>query len=890
MPTLTFTSGNDSYEVTAAGTFDLTFLAGDDVLTTRHAGAITTASMGDGNDVVYHRGGTATVTGGAGADRFEVYASGLTADGGDDNDLFNVRGGSGQSLTGGLGDDRFNFYGAAAALLIHGGDGDDDFFGYYHSVTGDLYGDAGNDYFITFVAGVSLHGGTGNDIYRADAVSPAAFVELAGEGTDSVQVARGASYTLPDNIENISVQGFSGSVLTAATLTGNALNNTIVAHNNDEIIFGLDGNDNLNAKGGSDTLYGGNGNDILDGGTGNDTLQGDAGNDTLQGRSGDDAMAGGTGDDLYYVDSLSDVVVEASGEGVDLVRVSITGYTLAVNVENGIIQSGVGGLTLTGNALGNVLTGNAGNDTLIGGDGNDTLNGGAGNDTLWAGDGNDTIFGGAGNDTLNGIGGGNDLMYGGTGDDVYSCSPTDSIIELAGQGIDTVHIFGTGYTLASNVENGIVVTGFGSYLSGNSLANILTGDGGLINSDDHLYGYAGNDTLYGQAGDDVLDGGTGDDTMNGGSGDDIYYLDSAGDLIDESGGDGWDTVYESFSEYTLGADIENGVIELAAGATLTGNELSNSLTGGAGGDVLYGLGSVDLMGGGAGDDTLYGGDGDDSLSGGDDSDTLYGGAGTDFLDGGLGDDIMIGGTGNDTYIVDSAGDSIDETGGDGVDTVYESLSSYTLAAGFEQGFISLATDGTLHGNADNNLLHGGTANDQIDGLGGNDILYGDIGADTLSGGDGNDALNGDGGIDSLYGGLGDDTLYGGDGNDALTGGYGNDTLHGGLGADTLWGGEDAADIFKYDGATDSTTSSFDTIQDFFTGVDKIDLSAIDANTTVVGDQAFTYSVFSTGVAGQIWWVPAGGGHYTVFADVDGGGADFQIDVVTSGLASGDFVF
>ena len=416
MPTQTFTNGDDVFTVTGASSYELYFLDGSDTLTV-DGGSSTVASMGLGNDRIKLQSGPATVNGDEGADRFDVWSSGVTGDGGIGDDLFNLRGGSGQTLYGRDGNDRFYFYADLIDVQLFGNGGGDAFYANGYSISGEIHGGAGSDSFVGFTGsgGAQLYGGDGADVYRADPVDPANFIEEADQGTDTVLVARGASYTLGANIENITVKGFTGATGAAATLTGNDLRNVIRAQSNSDTIYGLIGDDKLFGGAGADTLHGGSGNDLLDGGTGNDTLNGGAANDTLQGGTGDDIMSGGAGDDTYYVDSLADQIIENGGEGIDSVRTDVDGYTLPDNVEKGFVK-GSTGILLNGNSGENVLVGGDGDDNLWGFDGNDTIKGGQGSDYLAAGQGDDTLIGGNGHDTLFGLDGA-DVLDGGAGRD-----------------------------------------------------------------------------------------------------------------------------------------------------------------------------------------------------------------------------------------------------------------------------------------------------------------------------------------------------------------------------------------------------------------------------------------------------------------------------------------
>ncbi len=95
--------------------------------------------------------------------------------------------------------------------------------------------------------------------------------------------------------------------------------------------------------------------------------------------------------------------------------------------------------------------------------------------------------------------------------------------------------------------------------------------------------------------------------------------------------------------------------------------------------------------------------------------------------------------------------------------------------GFGSG--GFGADDFLHlGDELDNLIQGGSGNDELEGAEGNDILKGGPGNDTIDGDTGNDDLDGQGGTDKLFGGLGDDILRAGDGHDQLFGDLGNDTF------------------------------------------------------------------------------------------------------------------
>jgi Ca2+-binding RTX toxin-like protein len=501
----------------------------------------------------------------------------------------------------------------------------------------------------------------------------------------------------------------------------------------------------------------------------------------------------------------------------------------------------------------------------FGSSGNDVITGSSAADMIYGFGGDDTLNGGAGNDEIDG-GTGNDTMTGGSGDDIYWVdSASDVVIESSGGGIDLVRLQTLTYTLTANVENLDARYTYGGAVSvtGNSLANNfimnygpMTVDGGAgsdtvnyfnwnsvtvdlqtgVNSgaaaDDTLIsienvtGSPDADILRGTSAANILDGWGGDDTLVGRGGSDIYYVDSQGDTVVENAGEGIDEIRtRGLSTYTLGANIENLSVTDQIAFTGYGNELNNVMKGSYLASTLYGM------------------DGNDYLIGGSQGDHLYGGNGADTLDGGPGIDYMFGGDGNDVYIVNATGEQVTEYADEGIDTVYSSIQNFTLPDNFEN----------LNGNAPgvNLYLIGNTLDNVINGVGGNEIIYGD---------DGNDTLNGN---------AGDDVILGEAGDDLIIGGWGTDILNGGWGADT----------FKFSSYESGTGSAADFIADFTPGEDRIDLTGVDANMWLSGDQGFAFIGMDdfSGTAGELRYAFLDNGNTLIQADVNGDAvSDFEI--------------
>jgi|GEM_PF-395799 len=702
-----------------------------------------------------------------------------------------------------------------------------------------------------------------------------------GDGADILDGGRGDD-TLIGGLGNDLLSGRDGD----DSLDGGLGNDRLLGGYGTDLLNGGLGADTLEGGLGADSLIGGDGADSLFGGDGDDSLlagarlQGYADqSDQLWGGAGDDQLQGGVASDFDGGEGndtaiLYDRRYAAEGdEFYDLLGALKIQYGGETGVEYTIYQDGVASgslrdvenISVFGSAYDDELITGAGADTLLGNAGDDLLEGGAGDDLLVGLDYNeldysgayltldslDRLLGGSGDDQL--IGGFKTQFDGGEGFDTVEIHASNSLTSMT---IDFGGEAGQSYDLFQNGIKQTTLVGIESLtLYGGSAADRLVSGA----SADRLFGNGGDDVLIGGAGDDYLNGLDGGyfgaiselpdlDQLLGGAGDDTLV---GGFKSQFDGGDGFDTAEvhaaDSIAAVTVNFGGETGrTYDIFLGGvlqtTLVGIE-SLTLYGGRVGDRLVSGQSSDRFFGDTGNDVLIGGGGDDYLDGGTGVDTLLGDQGADILVGGSGADILMGGSGNDQLfglaqrpdIVEGASITDHLDGGLGDDLLVGSL--YTVfdgGAGADSAIVQsgrstgaiLFEYGAFQGGRQYDILVNGLVAGSIRGI---ENL-------TFHAGNFDDQITGGRGFDKLYGLLGSDRLKGGDGDDVLDGGGGRDRLEGGLGSDVLIGGL-GEDIFRFRTVQESQVGLADLITDF-SDDDQIDLSFIDADATLDGDQAF----------------------------------------------------
>lgn len=167
-------------------------------------------------------------------------------------DVLYGEGGS-DTLYGGDGNDMLD--GGPARDVLAGGAGNDTLFGGPDTISDVLYGGTGDDW-LDGGRGVDvMNGGLGNDVFVvSEAVET--IVEAAGEGLDRVIARASAAYTLPANVEYLTLDGATSGI-------GNTLSNRITGSFRAESLFGRAGNDTLEGGGGDDALFGEAGRDAF---------------------------------------------------------------------------------------------------------------------------------------------------------------------------------------------------------------------------------------------------------------------------------------------------------------------------------------------------------------------------------------------------------------------------------------------------------------------------------------------------------------------------------------------------------------------------------------------------------------------------------------------------
>ena len=363
-----------------------------------------------------------------------------------------------------------------------------------------------------------------------------------------------------------------------------------------------------------------------------------------------------------------------------------------------------------------------------------------------------------------------------------------------------------------------------------------------------------NDGLFGLAGDDRIYGDGGIDDLFGGDGNDSLYAGGSGTRL--NGDEGNDSLFAGADAEAL--DGGTGADRLYAGAGADG------LSGGAGDDFLDAGAGSDAANGDSGLDTIFGLTGADTLDGGSGSDLLYGGNDADRLNGGAGNDVIYGYGMIDsrtsarphptevtsesswsllTYAIDIWSDPLQ--GGPGNDAIFGSFGDDMVIYSHASGAVQVDL---LSG-----VVTGADGNDQLDGINGvtgsgfDDLLSGDNNtgshANTLYGLAGADTINGRSGIDLVFGGAGADRLFGGGEADTISGDSGNDLSTGG----------GSSDVFLFQG-----TFGADRITDFqATGPDHDILQISNAAITDFASllshatQRAGFTLIDAGIAGTI---------------------------------------
>jgi len=745
------------------------------------------------------------------------------------------------------------------------------------------------------------------------------------------------------------VKTIDASAMTAAFIMGTNAGQAT------STITGGTGADTLTGGTLADNIVGGTGNDSISGGAGADVITGDAGNDTIVGQGGIDNLSGGAGNDTFLVALAADFAglttaeTVSGGEGNDNLSFSETATAITIAATDLLGINSVETITINGtSAAGSVTLTDAvytanGATTLaiVDGDlvqGALTVNASALTsansvqitaNTVTAAPAviADSLVGGAGNDTFffagtNGLNS-TDTVTGGAGTDTISLSAAAAVVaNLTGVTlVESIVTTGSAADVSITVgadtvisTTGTLTTNASSLVAGGSIE--LTYDGQLVTTvtkiqnvtgsagDDVIAGGSGNDIIVGGDGNDGIVGGVGIDNLSGGAGNDTFTVGAVAQFV---GLTSVETVSGGTGNDILLFNVGNNAMTVAA-ADLLGINSVETIT------VLSGnaTAAVTLS------DAVFTANGVTTIALGSDATST---AAVQLSASGVGSansvtftagraaatsDSLVGGSGNDSFAFNTntsgdalaAGDTV--SGGAGNDLLTVTLATNALTAVTLTNVTNierLTVSGTTLNAGTITLVNGNFATVTGAAITASSLTTGTFSLDASAEVESTLSITGGGGADTIIGGQVADTISGGTGADVITGGSGADSLTGGLGADT----------FVYASVAQSNGTATDTITDFVTGEDKLqvtlnyatlvnslDINAVRSSAGVAGSSAAQDTL--SGQRGQYVYDTTASAVYVNFnADNLLTTADYKINVnpastATASIVDGDVNF
>ncbi|MBE8951656.1 MAG: hypothetical protein SR1Q7_00745 [Quinella sp. 1Q7] len=613
--------------------------------------------------------GYVTMDGGAGDDTIESENSSVSINGGAGADKISVRSGSaytGVTIRGGTGNDVIYGNSLAGGLYqFRWGDGFDSIYGWHNSDTLSLVG--GNYYSRSTV--------DGNVIVRLHGIE---------DGTVSLVGASGKTVNI------------SGGTLISPTYNYTT-NKSVGGNSSGNVIYNYAGGAKVYGYGGDDYIYNSTRNTLqVNGGYGYVTLSGGDGNDTIE--------------------SVDPRVSISGGAGADKISV----YTSARYSDI----------------------------TIDGGKGNDTIYGNSLADGLYRfrwGDGYDKIYGWNSSDTLSLVGGG-----------YYSRSTVDGnvIVRLHGIEDGTVSLVGASDKTV-NIVGGTLVSPIYNYttnksVGGNSAGNVIYNYAGGAK----VYGYGGDDYIYNSTRNTLqVNGGYGYVTIDGGDGNDT--IESYDPRVSIYGGSGNDMISVYSSANYSGITIRGGL----GNDTIYGNSLAGSLYQfyfDSGKDIIYGWHNSDTL-------NLSGAHYKRSTVSGSVVVSLSSAAVT--LSGASGKTVNIT---NGILDVDEVPLNVNNTVSGKTITATDLKDTITNSGSNVKIYAYGGNDSIYNSGGSNITISAGTGDDSIN------ISF----AETISidAGNGNDSIRGNNNYATIYGGVGKDTVVGNHWRSKIYGGTDNDLI------------------------------------------------------------------------------------------------------------------